>query len=259
LDRDRVANVMVAARVKQVGLDPWRLGAEMWGHPESGEVRSLCFSGANLVPIAADDEALAAFAERARNQGRRCSSIVGDAHQVLALWDLLQPSWGRARDIRDEQPLMAISRPPAMEGNPEVRLVRGDELDLFLPAAIAMYIEEIGFSPVVTDGGALYRARIRELIEERHAFGLIRDGQVLFKAEIGAVAGDTCQIQGVWVDPSLRGQGLGSAGTAAVVTAAQRDIAPVVSLYVNARNVSARRIYERVGFQIVGQFASVLF
>jgi predicted GNAT family acetyltransferase len=46
---------------------------------------------------------------------------------------------------------------------------------------------------------------------------------------------------------------------AAVVEAARRDIAPIVSLYVNDFNVAARRSYERVGFREVGTFASVLF
>jgi uncharacterized protein len=44
-----------------------------------------------------------------------------------------------------------------------------------------------------------------------------------------------------------------------VAVAAQRDIAPVVSLYVNAFNVPARRAYERVGFTRLDTFASVLF
>ena len=81
----------------------------------------------------------------------------------------------------------------------------------------------------------------------------------MFKAEIGAATAEVCQVQGVWVHPSLRGQGLGAAGTAAVVEPARASVAPVVSLYVNDYNVAARRTYERVGFRQVGTFASVLF
>jgi predicted GNAT family acetyltransferase len=61
------------------------------------------------------------------------------------------------------------------------------------------------------------------------------------------------------VHPSLRGRGLSVAGTAAVVALARRDIAPVVSLYVNDFNEAARRAYTRVGFRQVGTFTSVLF
>src|SRR3712207_5271842 len=83
--------------------------------------------------------------------------------------------------------------------------------------------------------------------------------EVLFKAEIGAVARGVCQVQGVWVAPAHRGRGIGAAGTAAVVEYARTAIAPVVSLYVNDFNAPARGAYARVGFREVGQFASVLF
>jgi predicted GNAT family acetyltransferase len=46
---------------------------------------------------------------------------------------------------------------------------------------------------------------------------------------------------------------------AAVVELALRDIAPVVSLYVNDYNAAARSAYRRVGFREVGEFATVLF
>jgi len=62
----------------------------------------------------------------------------------------------------------------------------------------------------------------------------------------------------VYVDHELRGHGLGLRGMAAVVAATLRDWAPVVSLYVNADNLPARRVYERVGFTRTGSFATVL-
>ena len=46
---------------------------------------------------------------------------------------------------------------------------------------------------------------------------------------------------------------------ATVVDYARRRFAPTVSLYVNGYNVPARRAYERVGFERVGTFATVLF
>src|SRR3712207_6360778 len=75
--RDPVANVFVGSRLEAAGADSWRLGAELWGWAPDGELTALCYSGANLVPVQADPAAAAGFAERARRQGRRCSSIVG--------------------------------------------------------------------------------------------------------------------------------------------------------------------------------------
>lgn len=259
LDADPVATVMVASRVQAAGLDPWRLGAEVWGYAPDGELSGVCLAGANLVPVASDPLARKAFADRARRQGRRCSSIVGDAESVLDMWAQLAGSWDHPRDVREEQPLLLLDIAPQVAADPDVRRVRPDELETLLPAAVAMYTEEIGFSPAGTDGGALYRARVAELIAQGRAFARIEDGRVLFKAEIGAATKQACQVQGVWTAPHLRGRGLGAAGTAAVALAAQATIAPRVSLYVNDHNRVAQRVYERVGFRRVGTFASVLF
>ena len=257
--REPVSDVFVASRLEVGGLDPWRLGAEVGGYGERGRLEALCYSGANLVPVQAHPEAARAFAERARRQGRRCSSIVGPATAVEELWRVLQPHWGWARDVRGRQPLMAIDDDPAVEPDAGVRLVRPHELDVLLPACVAMFTEEVGVSPLAGDGGALYRARVEELIALRRAWARFEGGRVVFKAEVGATTDEVCQVQGVWVDPALRGRGLGTTGTAAVVEQARATIAPVVSLYVNDFNVAARRAYEKVGFAQVGTFASILF
>ena len=71
LNRDPVTNVFVASRVEASGMDPWRLGAEMWGHVVDGRITGLCYAGANFVPILADDAGIGVFADRARRHGRR--------------------------------------------------------------------------------------------------------------------------------------------------------------------------------------------
>jgi predicted GNAT family acetyltransferase len=249
-------DVFVASRVATSGLSEWRLGAQIWGYERAGELTSLCYAGANIWPVRADSDAAAAFAAQARRHHRRCASIVGRAAEVLPMWEHLRKVWGPPRELRDDQPLMVLGGPPEVRPDPQVRLVRPSELDVLLPAAVAMFTEEIGVPPESVD---LYRARVAELIAARRCFARIEGGRVLFKAEIGAATPQACQIQGVWVAPALRGLGLGTAGTAAVAAAAQRDVAPIVSLYVNAFNTGALRAYERVGFARIDTFASVLF
>ncbi len=256
LERRPVVDVFVASRVASAGLSEWRLGAQVWGYERGGELRALCYAGANLWPVCAGAESTAAFAAHARRLNRRCASIVGLASEVLPLWERLERYWGPPRELRDDQPLLVIDRPPLVAPDPAVRLVQPSELDVLLPAAVAMFTEEIGVPPESVE---LYRARVAELIAARRCFARIENGRVLFKAEVGAATPAACQVQGVWVSPALRGQGLGTAGTAAVVAAAQRDIAPAVSLYVNAFNAAARQAYERVGFHRLDTFASVLF
>ncbi|MEU3917039.1 GNAT family N-acetyltransferase [Streptomyces sp. NPDC029004] len=260
LESEPVANAFITSRVQVAGLDPWRLGGEMWGWYADGRLRSLCYSGANLVPICATPEAVRAFADRARRAGRRCSSIVGPVEPTSQLWRLLEPSWGPARDVRANQPLMVTQQiPEGIEPDPYVRRIRKDEMDVIMPACVAMFTEEVGISPMAGDGGLLYQARVAELVGTGRSFARIDDGQVVFKAEIGAATNEACQIQGVWVAPEFRGRGLSETGMAAVLRYALADVAPVVSLYVNDYNTAARAAYRRVGFSEVGAFMSVLF
>ncbi|GLZ04490.1 N-acetyltransferase GCN5 [Actinomadura sp. NBRC 104412] len=259
LDADPVSNVFVSSRVHSAGLDPRRLGAQMWGYMRDGHLTSLCYSGANLVPVAATSDALRAFAERARAQGRRCSSIVGAVDAVSELWEMLAPYWGPPRVIRHSQPVMATSTVPPVAADERVRQVRMDEFDIIYPACVAMFTEEVGVSPNSGDGGVLYRARVAELIRAGRAYARIEDGRVMFKAEVGAVTPYACQVQGVWVPPDLRGHGLSVHGMAALVEKALSSIAPTVSLYVNDFNTRARAAYRRVGFSEVDTFMSVLF
>jgi len=258
-DRDPVANVFVRARLQASGLDPMRLGAQVWGFHEAGRIVSLCYVGANMVPVEAGPPAVAAFAERARKQGRRCSSIAGPAGAVGDLWRQLAPYWDRPREIRDRQPLMAIASDPLVDADPGVRLVRPGEVGILLPASVAMFTEEVGVSPIGPDGGAAYRARVSELVAGGRSLARIEDNKIVFKAEIGAVTARACQVQGVWVPPELRGRGYATRGMAAVVAFARRSLAPVVSLYVNDFNTPARAAYRRVGFTQVGKFTSILF
>lgn len=258
LAADPVAGCLIATRVESAGLNHRRLGAQLWGHGNP-ELDGLCLSGANLVPLSSSAAALGAFAERAGVQGRRCSSIVGLERAVEPVWSALAAQWDPPREIRDNQPLLSIAAPPLIAPDRAVRRVQRSELDVLMPACVAMFAEEVGVSPIGADGGRAYRGRVADLIGAGRAFARIEDGEVVFKAELGAVSARACQIQGVWVHPQRRGEGLAAAGTAAVVAEALASVAPVVSLYVNHFNERALRAYRRVGFTRVGTFATVLF
>lgn len=259
LATDPVAHCFVASRVRYGGVDPWRLGGDMLGYFDEGSLSSVVYHGANLVPVGTTPASRAAFADRLRPHGRRCSSFVGPADEVLDLWRLLEPAWGPAREVRHHQPVMVLDSEPVLASDGLVRVTRQEDLDVLVPACVAMFTAEVGVSPVLGGAGPAYRARISEIVQDRRSYARIDDDVVVFKAEVGAVAQGVCQVQGVWVDPASRGQGLSETGMAAVVRLARADIAPVVSLYVNDYNTAARKAYRAVGFREQGAFATVLF
>lgn len=273
--RDAVGSVLATARLEQaVGRTLRAAGGTLWGYEEDGELLAVCFAGANMVPVVPVDDpqvlnrALDAFARLARGQGRRCSSIVGPADAVLGLWGRLRSSWPAAREIRDDQPSMVIEHAPLVTADPRVRRSRPEEFDVVLPACVRMFTEEVGYSPVSGPGGP-YETRVHGLIAQGRSFVRIdpahgspthrSSGGVVFKAELGAVAGGVAQVQGVWVTPDRRGERLSESGMAAVVQIARGEVAPLVSLYVNSYNERALAAYRAVGFRQVGTYATVLF
>ncbi|OBI04702.1 GNAT family N-acetyltransferase [Mycobacterium scrofulaceum] len=254
-DEDPVGSCMVAARVADHGIDPNSIGGELW--TVRGAHESLCFAGANLIPLRGAAADMDAFADEAMSGTRRCSSLVGRADLVMRMWERLESAWGPARDVREHQPLLALSRHPNCDIDAGVRQVRPDELDAYLVAAVDMFIGEVGVDPRIGDGGRGYRRRVASLIAAGRAWARFEQGQVVFKAEVGSQSPGVGQIQGVWVHPEWRGLGLGTAGTAtvaAVIVGSGRT----ASLYVNNFNTVARAAYARVGFAEVGTFATVL-
>lgn len=257
-DRDPIANVFVAARLDEGALGS--SGAGLTVPDEDGRLRSVLWTSANVVPVGVSGIDIERYAARIRRAGRhRFSSIFGPADQVLPLWHLVARNHHAPMSLRPEQPLMVATRAPDAGVAPDdrVRPASANDIDAVVPAAAAMFTEEIGYAPFVGSDVA-YRRSVAQLIAQGRTFVLMADGRVRFKADVGALASGVAQIQGVWIDPEWRGRGLAAPCMARVVELVQGAGTPTVSLYVNDYNVAAVRAYRAAGFTRVGTFATVI-
>lgn len=138
------------------------------------------------------------------------------------------------------------------------RLATSADLGELLPAAAAMFTEEVGFDPVARYGDG-YAARLRTLIAgQRSAIVTDVNGRVIFKADAGIVNLDAAQVQGVWLHPDYRGCGLAKPFFAAAAQVLQRRY-PHLSLYVNEYNARALAMYRGTGWEQIGQFSTIIF
>ncbi|BCW10196.1 N-acetyltransferase GCN5 [Arthrobacter sp. NtRootA4] len=258
-NEDAVANVFILAHLESTGTAaPTSGGASVFGVFDGDTLLGACWAGANLVPVQLEPGLAGYVANAAHQTGRRYASIFGPAETVLALYARFEQLGHVAHEVRAEQPLLSISGGPAIGANPALTFGSMVDFDRILPACAAMFEEEVGYSPFL-GGQEFYSKRVAGLIRQGHSLVHIdTSGTVVFKAELGAVTRDVTQVQGVWMNPELRGRGQ-SAGYMAAVVNLSRTFAPVTSLYVNDYNTKARATYERVGFEQVGTFATVLF
>lgn len=260
IEQDPVRHCFLAARLEQTKQSRFRPSyPDLLGYFDDGNLKSVLMTGANIVPVNTSLIARQEFATVLNRSGRRSSSIVGPAEEVLDLWSRVSATWGPAREVRGNQPVLSMRTNSSVEIDHDVRYSNLSDLEDLVPACIAMFTEEVGISPTINGGGNAYRNRISELVSSRRSFVKYLGSELVFKAEIGTVGAGVAQIQGVWVKPEYRGKGISVSAMAAVVKLVLADVAPVVSLYVNDYNEVALKTYRSVGFEQVDTFATVLF
>ncbi|WP_313811595.1 GNAT family N-acetyltransferase [Glutamicibacter sp.] len=258
LDRDPVANIFTRSQVDlHRSAVPDGFAHVLGVYGEEG-LLSACWVGANMSPTFMPEEQAQEYALMALATRQRFASVFGPAQSVLAMHEVLATGPQSIFDVRHNQPLMEMRTNPTSVMRRPLRPAQPGEFDKVLPASAAMFEEELGYSPL-DNGGSFYRGRVRQLIRQKHTLIDTDDlGNVVFKVDLGTVTDQVAQIQGVWINPMYRGHGLAAGYMAATVDYALEH-APIVSLYVNDYNEAAVKTYQKVGFQQVGTFATILF
>lgn len=220
---------------------------------------ALLYVGGNAVPVNLDvknSNAVRAFADLLLAEQPPIGSLVGAADAVAALWNQLEGKWPLpARLIRTSQPYMVSEETYRAEVS-RVRFATISDLADYFDAARQMFIGEVGLQPP----SVMFQTRIAENLRSENSLGWFdENGKTLFKVDIGAMADGWVQIQGVWITPSLRGQGLAAELLSEAFTLIQRRFNVHLCLYVNSFNEPALRAYQRLGFRQVSSFQTVFF
>jgi hypothetical protein len=226
----------------------WRSGGD--------GIAGVCYAGAQIVPCADVPEALDAFAGVAR-RSRGARMIVGPRAAVERVWagvrDVLPPPTA----VRASQPVYALEaarlRPQA--DAPDVAQASLDELDEIVPNSAEMIAGEVGGDP--RRAGSEFRSRTARIIDRGWWWRSRIDGELAFMVNVGSASPYTAQLQGVWTPPAMRGRGHATRALAAICARLLAEH-PTLCLYVNDFNAPAVALYERVGFERVGEFQTIL-
>ncbi len=252
LSVDTVRNVYLRSELRVGALR----GGLWWGATAEGSLVATMVGGPLVVPWAPTPEGAEALAGQL---GRQVSPrmMVGPREQLAALQAARRPP-PPPREVRDPQPLLVVDRGGVrVVGSDRVRLGTPRDLDVLVRASAAMHNEEMGVDPLLLDPSG-WRHRMASLVERGWSWVWFEGEEIVFKAELSAWTPEVAQVQGVWTAPGHRGQGIGAAGMAAVAAAVLAEV-PRCSLYVNHYNLPARRLYQRLGFEEVGELATYFF
>ena len=188
----------------------------------------MCWASANLVPVGADEPASAPSPTASVAGAATAPPSSVPPSRWASSGGYLAPSWGPARAVRPHQPLMSTMTAPVRP--------RGRARPAGSPGHGRRGRPRHAGGSAHVHGGdrlpALHRQRPRLPLRPagpdrpQHTYVVIEDDEVIFKADVGSVALGCAQIQGVWLAPRLRGQGLAVPAMAAVVEQVMAARAP---------------------------------
>lgn len=219
-----------------------------------GKLEGVALIGHATLVEAHTEEALAAFAREAQG----CSS----ANSIMGEQALIQRFWqyyaGRGQSSRLVTRSLLLEQRQALEtfeGVPELRLARAEDLSLLVPVNAQLSFEECGVNPLERDPQG-FRWRLAQRVERGRVWVWVKDGRLIFKADLHACAEEAVYLEGIYVAPEERGKHYGQR---CMTQLARNFLARTTSLYllVNEKNVRAREFYSRIGYKLRAYFGSI--
>ncbi|MDQ2856038.1 MAG: GNAT family N-acetyltransferase, partial [Acidobacteriota bacterium] len=142
-----------------------------------------------------------------------------------------------------------VQVPVMIEG---LRLATLDDLEMIAPVHAAMAEAESGVNPLIADPVG-FRQRCGRRIKKGRVWILIEDNQLVFKADIQADTPDVIYLEGIYVNPAKRGQGIGR-GCLAQLTQTLLRSSKSICLLANEGNEKAHAFYRLANFKLRGYY-----
>jgi uncharacterized protein len=219
-----------------------------------GQLEGVALIGHATLFETRSGEALAAFVSLAQNSSR-LHMLMGEREKVEHFWKLYSDG-GRAPRLRYRGLLFEQGFPVEVK-KPVQGLRRATlrDLELLLPVHAAFAYEENGVNPMEKDSNG-FRLRSARRIEQDRVWVLIENGRLIFKADIVADTPEVIYLEGIYIAPEDRGQGIGSR----CLSQLTRNLlahTKIVSLLVNEQNEGASEFYLKSGFKLSAHYDTI--
>lgn len=182
-------------------------------------------------------------------------------HMILGEQDKIEQFWNYYADEGQElrlacrELLFEVRRAMQLEEEVDLRHATLDDLDQIAPVQAGMAECESGINPLEVDAEG-FRGRCARRIEMGRVWVLKVDGRLIFKADVQADTPDVIYLEGVWVNPSERGNGTGRK----CVRQLCRELlsrTKSVCVLVNEKHKRAHTFYRMCNFKMRGIYDSI--
>jgi len=211
-----------------------------------GDLEGVALIGHTTLVEARSDDALSALATCAHRTETPIHLIMASGQDAERFWSYLGRT--EAPRLTCIEALFEVAFPfavPASTPSPKTAT-----MEWLLPIAEAqaeVAFTESGVDPLVRDREA-FLERVSRRIEQGRVFVVTEGDTLVFKADIIAQTSDAIYLEGIYVAPEYRGQGLGSECLAAL-TLQLLDRVEHISLLSNVNFGSAQKTFIKAGYR----------
>ena len=262
LDQDAVLNVYLLALALRDGLASPR--DEFWGVRRDDTLVALLHLGSQsgaALPVGDDPAALRLLADQLalrRSFLPRRFQVIGPRRAVAEMVTRLDRD-GVAPRIRRDQCYMSLpaDRLAPFEPVPELRRAAREDHGIVYESGANLRTEELEEDPRHADPAG-YARRTEDECRDGYTHLWTDDAGLRFRASVSAVTPDAAQVSGVYTPPERRNRGFARRGLSELcrrLFVRSRN----VCLFVNEFNAPAIAVYRRIGFRVVGDWASAFY
>jgi len=250
-----VHTVVMTSFINDNGLEnPLNRGAFYGYKNAEGTLEGVALIGHTTLVEARSEDALKALAHAARASEVPLHLIMSDGANAESFWKYLGN--GAQPRLVCEELLFEISFPfPVQKCDREIRPAHMEELQEVAEAQAAIAFMECGVDPMTRDRVGFLK-RVARRIEQGRIFVVFENGKMVFKADIIAETSDVVYLEGIYVAPSHRGQGVGSACLAKLSLQLLNRVQHI-SLLSNISFADAHRSYLKAGYRNTGSCVSL--
>jgi len=205
-----VHTVVMTSFIQDNGMESPDNRGKFYGYRNlQGKLEGVAVIGHTTLLEARSEDSLIAFAISAKTSETPIYILMSDGKTTETFWKYFAGENCKPRLVCTEMLFELYFPFLVQECKWDVRPAKEDELDQIAEAHAEVAFIESGVNPLERDREGFLRRTLRRIEKER-TFVVFENGKLVFKADIMAETSETAYLEGIYVAPEYRSQGVGS-------------------------------------------------
>ncbi len=243
-----VHTVVMSSFIRDNGIEGAENRGKFYGFRDSqGDLEGVALIGHTTLVETLSNDALQAFARIARESETPIHIMMSDGKSTETFWKYFAGETRKPRLVCSEL-LFELSFPfPVQDRLWDVRPAKAEELEQIAEAHAEVAFIESGVDPMVKDREGFLK-RCLKRIEKERTFVVFEDGKLVFKADVVAETDNVIYLEGIYVSPEYRGQGVAS-NCLSLLSLDLLNRVEHICLLSNVDFKNAHKSFEKAGFR----------